>query len=131
VVSYDDVEDFVAALDAERVIVGPLVEQSLNDKPHWLVLLAFDSEDSGDQLGTPFKLGAVAVSEIAPDVHMSRMAALDQRRMLIELLAGKIAARCNDEFCFVKAIEHEWRCDAVAAIRDLVDQEQAEPTPAG
>lgn len=130
-VSYEDVEDFVAALEAERVIVGPLVEQSLHGKSYWMVLLACDPEGSGDQLETPFKLGAVAVSEIALDVHMSRMAALDQRRMLIKLLAGKLVARCNDEFCFVKAIEHEWSCDAIAAIRDLVDQEEAERTPAG
>jgi hypothetical protein len=130
VLSYEDVADFVAALDAERVIVGPLVEQSLDGKPYWMVLLAFDPEGSGDQRGTPFKLGAVAVSEIALDVHMSRMAALDQRRMLIKLLAGKLVARCNDELCFVKAIEHEWPCDAVAAIRDLVDNEEAQGTPA-
>jgi hypothetical protein len=130
VLSYVDVEDFVAALDAERVIVGPLVEQSLHGKPYWMVLLAFDPEGSGNQQGTPFKLGAVGVSEVTPDIYASRMAALDQRRMLIKLLAGKLAARCNDEFCFVKAIEHEWRCDAVAAIRDLVDQEEAVGTSA-
>ena len=120
--SYNDVETFIAELDARRVIVGPLVEETVRGKPHWLVLLAYEAQ--------PFKIGAIAVSEITSDIYVSRMAALDQRRVLIESLGGKLVGRCNDEFCFVKAIAHEWRCDAVTAIRDFVDREEPASLPA-
>ncbi len=120
----EDIETFIAELEARRVIVGPLVEESLHGKPYWVVLLAYEAR--------PFKIGAIGVSEITSDIYTSRMIALDQRRLLIKSLAGKIVARCDDEISFVKSIGREWSCDAVTVIRAFVDQpEEAVSTPVG